>query len=482
MRRDKGAWTGSVVFIGLLTLLLVGPGRGRALFHNGHKPGTRPLVHRDLKRIMHDTLRVLVMRDPLSWEEYNDEATGLEWELLERFAHSLHLPLKAVPADHPDSLLLMLQRGDGDVIAAQFTPLSPRSRYVSVTRPYRLIAPVRAGVNVDAIVRTTAAGRWKPGTPDTLHISRWSPFADLEKFMDTLAALVVIVPDSLPEEDLLATVSLGRVHGMVLSDAWAMAAAKRFPQVSFAPRLGSSIPLAFAVRTNSEHLRIALDRWLADAHETEARQHIIASYGEARLSGKPVRTLGSITLAADSISPFDSLFQTHADNTSFDWQLLAAVAFKESRFDSNLVSKAGASGIMQIMPATAQALGMDSAATVEDHIRAAKNYLALLDTMWRGSVPQKDQRLKFVLASYNAGPGHIKDAQRLAEQYGLDTKRWDGSVERALLLLSRPRFFTMEGMKNGYCRGHETFWYVRDVVAAFAQFRKGTGKASQPSP
>ena len=127
---------------------------------------------------------------------------------------------------------------------------------------------------------------------------------------------------------------------------------------------------------------------------------------------------------------------------------------------------------MQIMPKTAQALGVDSADGVAGDIGGARKYLDRMDALFSASVPNKDQRLKFVLAAYNAGAGHVQDAQRLAAAYGLDTRRWDGSVERALLLLAKPRWFLRADVKHGYCRAHETFWYVRDVVSAFGQYRR----------
>ena len=137
---------------------------------------------------------------------------------------------------------------------------------------------------------------------------------------------------------------------------------------------------------------------------------------------------------------------------------------------------------MQIMPATAEALGVDSAAGVGGDIGGARKYLDRMDAFFRNTVPDKEQRLKFVLASYNAGPGHVQDAQRLAGALGLDPHRWDGSVERALLLLAKPRWFVRPEVKHGYCRAHETFWYVRDVVAAFGQFRskKHPGRRTLP--
>jgi hypothetical protein len=85
--------------------------------------------------------------------------------------------------------------------------------------------------------------------------------------------------------------------------------------------------------------------------------------------------------------------------------------------------------------------------------------------------PDREQRLRFALASYNAGPGHVIDAQRLAEHLGLDPKKWEGNVERAILLLAKPRYYMRPEMKNGFCKGSQVFHYVRDVVALYGKLR-----------
>lgn len=461
-----------MIFGALLALVALGPASIRPGKRSDEPAWQHPLVRRDLKGIRGDTLRVLVLRDPLSWEEHPGAIAGLEWELLERFARHEKLRIAAVPADHPDSMLLMLQRGEGDVMAAQLSPKGWASGFVAFTAPYRAGAPLRIALNSDGMLRATGHDRFSPGTPDTLVVSRWSPFFGLKTPFDSAFAPITLIPDTAIPENLLARVALGQCRAALVVDAVSSLEARRLPHVAFGPRLGRSVPLAFAVRSNAHGLLHALNRWLAQPRETEARSLIAENYGEGRLTKGPLRTLRELDFSTDSISPFDSLFQAHADSSSFDWELLAAVGFKESRFDTSAVSGAGASGLMQIMPATALALGVDSADGINGHIGGATKYLDKLDAMWRGSVPNKDQRLKFVLASYNAGPGHIKDAQRLAEDLGLDPHRWDGSVERALLLLAKPRWFTRPDVKNGYCRGYETFWYVRDVVAAFGQYRR----------
>ena len=429
-------------------------------------------MHRDLEAIREDTLNVLVLRDPLVWEEHPGAVSGLEWELLERFARQENLRIHAIPVDHPDSMLLKLQRGEGDVMAAQLTPHGWANRFVSFTHSHRSVAPLRIVLNSDGVVRPKVQDRHKPGRPDTLRVSRWSPFLGMHAVFDTAFGPVTLITDTALPEDLLVRVALGQCPGALVVDAVSSLEARRLPHIHFGPRLGRSIPLAFGVRTNSTELLGAINAWLSVPRETEARELIAESYGRSRLTNGPLRTLHDLEFTTDSISPFDSLFQAHADSSAFDWELLAAVGFKESRFDTSVVSGAGAEGLMQIMPATAEALGVDSADGVNGDIGGARRYLDRMDAFFRRSIPNKDQRLKFVLASYNAGPGHVQDAQRLAEAFGLDPHRWDGSVERTMLLLAKPRWFSRSDVKHGYCRAHETFWYVRDVVSAFGQYSR----------
>lgn len=470
----KAEWTGTVVFLALLVLV----GVSRIGWTKPHvpvgPPWAHPSVKRDLKQIRQDTLRVLVLRDPLTWEERPNAVTGAEWELLERFARFEHLRLKAVPVERPDSMLLMLQRGDGDVIAAQLTPTGWASPYIRFTQPYCEVAPVRLALRPDPLL---PKGKLCADTTRAIHISRWSPFlgpAGKPLLDDPTLAVVV---DTVRPEDLVVQAAIGRIAQAVVTDACAAYERPRLPQADFGPRLGRTVPLCFGVRPNAVHLLRTLDKWLGSPAETEARALLLQPLEKGLARGALRSRFGSALRGDTSgVSPFDSLFQASAADMAWDWKLLAAVAFKESRFDTTASHK-GAEGMMQMLPSTAAQLGVDTADGLDGHIRGAALYLAQLDTIWRGSVPNSEQRMKFVLASYNAGPGHIKDAQRLAGTLGLDTHRWDGQVERALVLLNRPAFFLDADVKNGYCHGELTFWYVRDIAAAF----HGAGTA-QPSP
>lgn len=459
--RIRAEHVGSGLFAALLAgplLLSPGPDIGALVEHG---PWMHPIAERDLAQIKQDTLRVLVLTDPLTWEQRPGAMTGLEWELLERFAQNRHLPIIAIPVNRQDSMLAMLQAGRGDIVAAQLSPDGWAKPYMHFTRHYRQVAS------------SEVWAKGLDGRPpahvgqDTLVVSIWSPFLGPNGNPGRLeGAAPIKVVDQLPEELLTAT-ALGQVSRSLVLDATASLESKRLPLVSFHPRQGRSIPLVFGVRSNATHLQHSLDHWLASSRHNGMREALFTAYDNGLDTRDPVRRLRILTAGTDSISSFDSLFQVHADSMAWDWKLLAAVAFKESRFDTTAISRKGAGGLMQLMPTTAAMMGVTDSTGVDGHIKGATRYLDRLDQIWQRDITSPTQRLKFVLASYNAGPGHVKDAQRLAVELGMDPGRWDGHVERAIVLLNRPRYFTGPAARNGYCRGQDTYWYVRDVVGLY---------------
>jgi membrane-bound lytic murein transglycosylase F len=480
-RRAIAITAGLVVLV--LGLYLVGRGGPVAEGEEGLVAWSKPLVDRDLEMIRRDTLRVLVVEDPLTWEERPKAVTGLEYELLKRFALREDLPLRLLPVAHPDSALLALQRGEGDVIAAQLAARRDHARWVSFTKPYRHVSPMLATLRPDPVMAPAAGAPAIDVALDTVPVSVWSPFADPRyAFWSTgkgaakgAHRFVVHHDPPLSQEELLMEVVIGRHAATVVTDARARYETGRFPVLEFSAIDAPAVPLCFAVRRNARQLLARLNAWLDDAREQEAHAHFVEAYAMPLPKSGPLRSRKRITTEGDSLSPFDPYFREHAEAMRWDWQLLAAMAFRESRFDSTVTSRMGAQGIMQIMPRTGARLGLDSSSVMADHIGAAVRYLNRLDTLWMRQIPDKDQRLRFVLASYNSGPGHIIDAQRIAERLGLDPQRWEHHVERAVLLLGRPRYFTQPGIKNGYVQGQQVFHYVRDVLELRRQIKAKVG-------
>lgn len=170
------------------------------------------------------------------------------------------------------------------------------------------------------------------------------------------------------------------------------------------------------------------------------------------------------------ISAYDSIFRTYADTIGWDWKMLAAVAYVESKFDTAAVSAVGARGLMQMMPQTARAMGIPEGkeSAPEESVRAAVDYFAYLSHLFR-RVPEPE-RIHFVLASYNAGFGHIQDAMRLAEKYGKNRHVWNNHVETYLRLKSDSIYYTDSLCRNGRFIGTETILFVRKVQHKYSQY------------
>lgn len=179
------------------------------------------------------------------------------------------------------------------------------------------------------------------------------------------------------------------------------------------------------------------------------------------------------------ISKYDHLFRKYAPTANCDWTLIAAQCYQESCFDPNAKSWAGACGLMQIIPTTAQLLGLplSDIYNPEANVSAACRYMNQLQNMF-SEVENRKERICFALASYNGGHFHIKDAMALARKYGKNPHRWN-DVKEFVLGLQSPKYYKDPVVKYGYMRGSETAGYVDNIIARWQDYRSATrGKYS----
>lgn len=163
------------------------------------------------------------------------------------------------------------------------------------------------------------------------------------------------------------------------------------------------------------------------------------------------------------ISHYDKLFMQYSQPIRWDWRLMAAQCYQESTFDPKAVSFAGAKGLMQIMPGTADLLGLprDKMYDPEQNIAAAAKYLGQLEGKL-SDIHDRVERTNFVLASYNGGIHHIRDAMALAKRDGKNPHRWR-DVSEYVLKLATPKYYNDPIVKHGYMRGSETVDYVAKI-------------------
>lgn len=223
------------------------------------------------------------------------------------------------------------------------------------------------------------------------------------------------------------------------------------------------------VGDDKEDLKQELEAWYKPGMLEEVKKEeefLLSSRSVKRRVFAPM-----LNRAGGVISHYDGYFQHYAATIRWDWRLLAAQCYQESTFDPKARSWAGACGLMQIMPSTADHLGLSRADIFnpEQNIAAAVRYLAELERSF-SDIRERSERTRFVLAAYNGGHFHIRDAMALAQKNGRNPYHWH-EVEPFVLGLSRPENYNDPVVKNGYMRGSETVDYVRKIQERWNGYR-----------
>lgn len=233
--------------------------------------------------------------------------------------------------------------------------------------------------------------------------------------------------------------------------------------------------IGWLTRQQSEELANALNNWYSPALVKQIKDKYTAMASRQKLPARHNPRPKMRDLAHGVISEYDELFKRNASVCGWDWRLLAAQCFQESSFDPQAVSYAGAQGLMQLMPSTASRLNVQS--NVFDpstNVNAAARLIKELDGKLN-DISNSDERINFILASYNGGIGHIRDAMALTKKYGGNSQKWD-EVEAYILKLSSPEFYRDPVVKYGYLRGTETAGYVRSIRSHWQYYRTATNQ------
>ena len=169
---------------------------------------------------------------------------------------------------------------------------------------------------------------------------------------------------------------------------------------------------------------------------------------------------------AKTISPYDELIKKYAAELGWDWRMLAAVVYQESKFSINSQSHRGAMGLMQVMPSTGRKYGIEDLTDPENNLIAGTAHLKRLQNMFIGKGLSQEEIVRFTLAAYNAGEGRIMDCRSLAASQGLDNRIW-ANIVQVIPLMRDDSILEDEAVKLGKFQGHETIAYVENIQSLY---------------
>ncbi len=167
------------------------------------------------------------------------------------------------------------------------------------------------------------------------------------------------------------------------------------------------------------------------------------------------------------LSPYDDLIKQYAAQLGWDWRLLAAVVYQESRFAISTKSNRGARGLMQLMPNTAEHYGVKNLLDPAENMKAGVSHLARLQKMYKNI--EINERTNFILASYNAGEGRIADCRNFAASLDLNKNSW-AVIAQTIPLMREDSILKEESVKFGKFYGFETLDYVNNINLIYNAF------------
>ena len=443
---------------------------------------TNSVPARDLDAILAEgKIRAVTNVNQTSYFIYKGEPMGFHFELLKKFADQQELELEIIPSNDIDEALEYLQTGAADLVAIGLSVSADRKEMMRFTEP--LIQATQV------LVQRRPAG-WNRMTADeiaeklvinqldlagkTIYVQKGSSYAQRLYNLERESGMDIgVIEVPFDAEELARQVARGEIEYTVCDDYMLNIIGSLYPELDLSTPVSFPLNIAWSVRKDgTDGLVAELNRWITGFKTTREYARLEKKY----FSGsRPASIAGSEYFATNGggkVSPFDDIIKKCSESIGWDWRLVAALIYQESRFNPSVISPRGAYGLMQVMPETGQHFGLDVTHSVENNILAGISYIRMLDGLFDNWVSDPDERVKFILASYNAGHGHVIDAIKLAEKNGLDTGKWEDNVSLFLERKSDPAFYDDPVVRNGRLKqGVEVNAYVADILKRYEHYR-----------
>jgi membrane-bound lytic murein transglycosylase F len=411
---------------------------------------------------------------------YRGEPMGYQFEKLKMFAEFLGVVLEIKVAEDIPEAIDLVNSGECDLIAMGMTVTRERKETLGFTDPFfqtrqMLVQPKPANWRKmhtydeieEHLIRDVHEMR-----DITVYIQKGSVYG---KNLDYLADLVgedihVVTDPVLRTDQLIELVAGGKVPYTICDENLSQLYEKIYPDLDIKTPVSFPQQIAWAVDLGSDSLRTTINNWQKEFNKTTIANYLYKKYFVSPRSAIMARSEYSSSNGG-KISVYDDLIRKISGKYDVDWLLMASLIYQESQFDPGVVSFKGAFGLMQFMPATAQIFGIDSTSSPADQIDAGIRYLRQLDAELPKDIKNPQERIKFILASYNVGIAHVFDGRRLAEKNGKDPNVWTDNVDYYILNKSNPKYYKDEVVYYGYARGEETYNFVREILDRYSHYK-----------
>ena len=411
---------------------------------------------RTLKKIQNaGELTIVTRNSPHCYYLYRDTPMGFEYELAKAFADYLGVKLRVKIAEDWEEMVPAIMKGSGALIAASTPVTSKREGQVAFADGYMKIQQ-----HLIVHRNNTRIKKIEDLTGKVIHVGRGTAYQErLESIRQQGINFKIQLHEDVPTEELIQRVADEEVDFTVANNNVALLNRRHYPAAVMAAPISQEQHLGWAVHPESRELLASINTFFETIQTNGQFEEIYNKYYGDLEAFDYVDLRAFHRRIKSRLSRYSPFIKAAAKKHGFDWRLIAAQIYQESHLNPWAKSRAGARGLMQLLPRTARSLGVKDLFDPVQNINAGVTYLKKMYNRF-DQAPPKD-RLLLSFAAYNIGPGHLEDARKLAVRLGLDPNLWE-SISKTLPLLSNRKYH--KKAKYGYCRGTEPVIYVKQIL------------------
>jgi membrane-bound lytic murein transglycosylase F len=419
------------------------------------------------KIIDSNKVRFVLRNNLSSYYIWRGQLLGFHYELVKHFAKQHKLRYEIIVAPDNVSLLDYLIEDKADIALGFLTPTVQRmNKGITFSRPYHyaseLVVAHKSRPEIENISELANSKFYLRESS-----SYWQTALGLQEQVNS----IFLIPVDETEETEYIIDNVGdRNYELTIADSHIVNIELSFrDDIQSLIALGEPKSQSWAVKSGNDKLLEKINIYIKKNYKGLFYNVIYNKYfnNAKRLEKQYEDYVAQID--SGILSPYDDIIKVYAKKYDFDWRLLVSQMHQESRFNPNAKSMSGALGLFQLMPRTAKELGIDNVQIPKQGIKAGVRYMDWVRQRMIIAGIADQELLWFTLASYNAGSEHVKDAMRLAKQKGWKSDVWFGNVEKAMLLLSEPKYAAKA--RYGYVRGLEPVTYIRQIQLRYETYK-----------
>ncbi|MEL6538875.1 MAG: transporter substrate-binding domain-containing protein [Bacteroidota bacterium] len=483
MNRRKITYTGAWLLLGVL--LGCRPAPPPAAVEETEPEIPEPVVF-DLQQIQErGEIIALLDNSSTSYFLYKGQPMGYEYELLCLLAKELGVKLRLEIVSDLKDAFIKLNAGEGDIVAHNLTVTRDRKQWIAFTDYHHMVRQVliqRKPRNWRQLKKHQIDARLIRNQIELIgkevYVRRNSSYAErLHNLSDEIGGDIVMVEgdEDWDTEAMIRMVADGDIALTVADEDIAKVNATYFPELDIETAVSFPQQIAWGIRKNAPELQTHINTWLA-FEKRKPDFHVIYNkyFRSEKAQLNRVRSdFFSGQQENGKLSPYDEILVEAVDSLlpDWDWRMVAAQMYQESKFNPRAESWVGAQGLMQLVSETGRYHGATNLFNPRQNIWAGVAHIRWLEGIFESKVSDPEERKKFVLASYNVGQGHIYDARKLTQKYGGNPEVWD-EVEEYLLLKSKSQYFRDPVVTNGYCRCTEPVKYVEEIYTRYERYQQ----------